>query len=92
MPDTPPPSETAYTLLQPGRILDAIERCMADRLTPHRSGWSTAHHLSRDLERLYGLHAPMATVARALRELDRRKLVQLKAGDDHILWYRLRDH
>lgn len=88
-PTTTQSSETAYTLSQPGRLIGVLEECMAARLRPHRSGWSAAHHLGRDLERHFGVRAPAASIDRALRSLARRRRVGLKVDGDGILWYRL---
>ena len=63
---------------------------MADRLRPGRSGWSAAVHLARDLERFFGVRAPVPVIERALREMGKRKRVQLKVDDAGIVWYRLR--
>jgi hypothetical protein len=82
--------ETAYTLHQPGRLVDALESCMADRLRPGRSGWSAAEHLGRDLERFYGVRAPTAVIERALRDLSKHRRVQRKVDTAGVLWYRLR--
>lgn len=90
LPESSRTEETAYTLHQPGRLLDVLEACMADRLRPGRSGWSAAVYLGRDLERHFGVRAPVAAIERALRELGRRKRVQLKLDDLRVLWYRLR--
>jgi hypothetical protein len=84
-------SETTYTLSQPGRLVAVLEECMAARLRPHRSGWSAAHHLGRDLERHFGVRAPAASIDRALRSLARRRRVGLKVDSDGVLWYRLAD-
>jgi hypothetical protein len=83
------PSETAYTLSQPGRLIGVLEECMARRLRPHRSGWSAAHHLGRDLERHFGVRAPADAIDRALRTLARRRRLGLKVDSDGVLWYRL---
>ncbi|MEQ8834623.1 MAG: hypothetical protein RIB67_09295 [Miltoncostaeaceae bacterium] len=83
-----PPSSVA--LSRPGAVIAAIERCMAARLTPDRSGWSAASHLSRDLERHFGVVAPGPAIEAALRVLASRRRVSLRADDDGALWYRLR--
>lgn len=83
-------SETTYTLQQAGRLVDALEQCMADRIRPGRSGWSAAEHLGRDLERFYGVRAPAAVVERALRDLSKHRRVQRKVDAAGVLWYRLR--
>lgn len=83
-------AETTYTLQQPGRLIDALESCMADRLRPGRSGWSAAVHLGRDLERFYGVRAPAPVIERALRDLCKHRRVQRKVDEAGVLWYRLR--
>lgn len=83
-----PPSPV--DLVRPGAIIDAIERCMAARLTPDRSGWSAAAHLSRDLERHFGVVAPGSAIDGALRLLSARRRVSLRVDDSGALWYRLR--
>jgi hypothetical protein len=87
-----PPSaeETGYTLSQAGRLIDALEECMAARLTPRRSGWSTATHLGRDLERHFGVRAPVEAIERAMKVLVKRRVVRLTSDDSGIVWYRLR--
>lgn len=82
--------ENHYTLSQPGRLIDALEECMARRLTPQRSGWSASNHLGRDLERFYGVRAPAHAIERALRVLCRRGRVRLRADDTGVIWFRLR--
>lgn len=87
-----PHEETAYSLNQPGRILGDLDRCMAARLDPGphgRSGWSAAHHLALDLERYYGIRAPIAVIERALREMCKRRRAQMMLDDAGTLWYRL---
>ena len=84
--------ETAYSLNQPGRILDVLEQCMADRLDPGphgRSGWSSAPYLGNDLERHFGIRAPMPVIERALRDMCKRRHVQMMLDDAGVLWYRL---
>jgi hypothetical protein len=83
--------ENHYTLSQPGRLLDALEECMARRLTPHRPGWSASNHLGRDLERFYGVRAPAQAIERALRVLSKRGRLRLRADDAGVIWYRLRE-
>ncbi|MGD9571002.1 MAG: hypothetical protein AB7V62_03835 [Thermoleophilia bacterium] len=83
------PSENVVTLSQPGRLIAVLEECMEQRLRPHRSGWSAAHHLGRDLERHFGVRAPSPAIERALRSLARRRRVRLKADAEGVLWYRL---
>jgi hypothetical protein len=81
--------ETAVSLSRPGRIVEQLERCMASRLTPGRSGWSASAHLGRDLERFFGVRAPLPSIESALRVLARRGRVRLRADPDGRLWYRL---
>jgi hypothetical protein len=83
--------ENHYTLSQPGRLLEALEECMARRLTPQRSGWSASNHLGLDLERFYGVRAPAYAIERALRVLSKRGRVRLNADDAGVIWYRLRE-
>ena len=90
----PPPSspeETGYTLSQAGRLVQVLEECMAARLTPQRSGWSTAMHLGRDLERHFGVRAPVQAIERAMRTLVKRRVVRLTADASGTVWYRLRE-
>jgi hypothetical protein len=82
--------ENGYTLSQPGRLIEVLEQCMAARLTPQRSGWSTAAHLGRDLERHFGVRAPVGAIERAMRTLVKRRVVRLTADDTGVVWYRLR--
>lgn len=82
--------ETTYSLNQPARLLDPLEKCMLGRLEPGRSGWSSSTHLGHDLERLFGVRAPIASIERALRELGRRRRIQLLLDDAGTLWYRIR--
>lgn len=84
-------AETTYTLSQPGRLIDVLELCMADRLRPYRSGWSAPVHLGRDLERYFGVRAPVPAIERALRVLAKRKRVRLKVDENGTLWYHLRE-
>ena len=84
-------AQTSYTLSQPGRLLEVLELCLADRLRADRSGWSAPASLGRDLERHFGVHAPVTTIERALRVLAKRKRVRLMVDDTGTLWYRLRD-
>lgn len=63
---------------------------MAARIRPGRSGWSSSVHLCSDLERHFGVRAPLPAIERALREIGKRKRVQLRLDDDGVLWYRLR--
>ncbi len=88
--DAPPATENAYTLQHAGRLLDALEACMADRLCPGRSGWSAASHLARDLERFFGVRAPAPVIDRALRDMGKHRRVQRKVDANGVLWYRLR--
>lgn len=85
-----PGTETAYSLHQAGRLIDALEQCMLDRLRPGRSGWSAAVHLGRDLERFFGVRAPVSAIERALRELGKHRRIQLRLDDAGTLWYRIR--
>lgn len=82
--------ESGYTLSQPGRLIEALEHCMAARITPRRSGWSTATHLGGDLERHFGVRAPVEAIERAMRTLVKRRVVRLTADDTGLVWYRLR--
>ena len=82
--------ENSYTLSQAGRLIEVLEQCMAARLTPRRSGWSTATHLGWDLERHFGVKAPAAAIERAMRTLVKRRVVRLTADDTGLVWYRLR--
>lgn len=92
MPSGPPnAAETGYTLSQAGRLVQVLEECMAARLTPQRSGWSTAAHLGRDLERHFGVRAPVEAIERAMRTLVKRRVVRLTADASGTVWYRLRE-
>jgi hypothetical protein len=82
--------ENGYTLSQAGRLIEVLEECMAARLTPQRSGWSTATHLGRDLERHFGVKAPVEAIERAMRTLVKRRVVRLTADASGVVWYRLR--
>jgi hypothetical protein len=82
--------ESIVSLSRPGRLIPALERCMAARLTPDRSGWSAAEHLGRDLRRHFGVSAPLGAVEAALRVLSARRTVLLRTDADGRLWYRLR--
>ncbi|WP_217914433.1 hypothetical protein [Miltoncostaea marina] len=82
---------TVFELTRPGRLIDALEACMARRVAPLRSGWSATGHLGRDLERHYGVRVPRPAIDRALRVLARRGRIDLRAGRDGALWFRLRD-
>ena len=62
---------------------------MAARLTPRRSGWSAATHLARDLERHFGVRAPLPAVEGALRIMVRRGRVRVWADGAGRRWYRL---
>jgi len=90
LPDPSRGTETAYTLQQPGRLLDVLEAAMADRLRPGRSGWSAAVHLGHDLERHFGVRAPVPVIERALQQLGKHKRIQRMVDDTGTLWYRLR--
>ena len=83
--------ETGYTLSQAGRLIDVLEECMAARLSPRRSGWSIATHLGRDLERHFGVRAPVPAIERAMRTLVKRRVVRLTADASGTVWYRLRE-
>jgi hypothetical protein len=86
------PGESAVTLTQPGRVLEVLEKCMADRLDPGmhgRSGWSSAKHLGNDLERHFGVRAPMPVIERALRDMCKHKRAQMILDDAGVVWYRL---
>lgn len=92
VPHAPHTEETAYSLTQPGRILADLDRCMAARLEPGlhgRSGWSAARHLGLDLQRYYGIRAPVAVIERALREMCKHRRAQMMLDDEGTLWYRL---
>ncbi|HMO00234.1 MAG TPA: hypothetical protein PKD59_12535 [Miltoncostaeaceae bacterium] len=90
-PRPPSAEESGYTLSQAGRLIDVLEACMAARLAPHRSGWSTATHLGRDLERHFRVRAPIEAIERAMRALVKRRVVRLTADDAGNVWYRLRE-
>lgn len=90
LPESARTTETTYALQQAGRLVDALERCMSDRIRPGRSGWSAAEHLGHDLERFYGVRAPAAVIERALRDLSKHRRVQRKVDTAGVLWYRLR--
>ena len=64
---------------------------MAARLTPRRSGWSAAAHLAMDLERHFGVRAPVPAIESALRILVRRGRVRVWADGGGRRWYRLAD-
>jgi len=87
---SPSGEETGYTLSQAGRLIGVLEECMAARLTPQRSGWSTSTHLGWDLERHFGVRAPVQAIERAMRTLVKRRVVRLSADDSGLVWYRLR--
>ena len=84
-----PTEETAHTLGRPGRLVDELADCMAARLGPRRSGWSAASHLALDLERRFGVRAPLPAVETALRTLVRRGRVRVWADAGGRCWYRL---
>ena len=84
--------ENGYTLSQAGRLIEVLEECMAARLTPQRSGWSTATHLGWDLERHFGVKAPVGAIERAMKALVKRRVVRLTADDTGVVWYRLRGY
>jgi hypothetical protein len=77
-------------LNRPGLLIPVLERCMAARILPRRSGWSAAHHLRRDLARHFGVSAPPEAIEAALRVLSQRRRVHLKSDERGVLWYRLR--
>jgi hypothetical protein len=81
--------ENVVTLSQPGRVIDVLGRCIVMRVGEGRSGWSAADHLGSDLERFYGVRAPMATIEHALRILQRRRQVRLRVDDGGTVWYHL---
>lgn len=91
METAPAADESAYTLSTPGRLVDVLQQAMLARLSPRRSGWSTATHLGTDLERHFGVRAPIPAVERALRVLLRRKVVRVTADDAGVIWYRIRE-
>ncbi|MGE3234480.1 MAG: hypothetical protein AB7O78_12200 [Thermoleophilia bacterium] len=64
---------------------------MAARLTPQRSGWSAAGHLALDLERHFGVRAPLPSIEAALRIMIRRGRVRVWADAAGRRWYRLLD-
>jgi hypothetical protein len=76
------------TLSHPGRILDVVMRCVAARIAPGRSGWSTRGHLGHDLHRHYGVHVPDPALERALRTLVSRRRVIQRSDAAGTLWYR----
>jgi hypothetical protein len=84
-------AENGYTLSQPGRLIDVLELCLEARLTPRRSGWSTAKHLGWDLERHFGVRAPLPSIERGLRVLVKRRRARITADDTGLVWYRLRE-
>jgi hypothetical protein len=81
--------ENGYTLNQAGRLIDVLEKCMFARLTPRRSGWSTATHLGWDLERHYGVRAPRPAIEKAMRALVRRRVARMTTDDSGLTWYRI---
>ena len=85
------PEETAFSLGRPGRLLDVLEECMEARLTPRRSGWSAAAHLGRDLERHFGVRAPLPAIEAALRTLVRRGRARVWVDAAGRSWYRMAD-
>ena len=90
MPEGTGPTETAYTLHQAWRLLDALEQCMLDRLRPGRSGWSAAVHLGHDLERFFGVRAPVSAIERALGELGKYRGARLRLDGTGALGSRIR--
>lgn len=96
-PEAPPATNAADPLApspvelnRPGMLIPVLERAMAARINPRRSGWSAAHHLGRDLRRHFGVSAPPEAIEAALRVLSQRRRVHLKSDERGILWYRLR--
>lgn len=92
-PEAPPAETLAPSLIElnrPGMLIPVIERAMAARINPRRSGWSAAHHLGRDLRRHFGVSAPPEAIEAALRVLSQRRRVHLKSDERGVLWYRLR--
>lgn len=87
----PSATETVVTLNSPGRVLAVLETCIRERIAPGRSGWSSAGHLSRDLERFYRVHVPQTSLDRALRELVRRGCIRQHSDRGGVLWYHLAD-
>lgn len=81
--------ETMVSLSQPGRVIDVLSRCIAARLGPGRSGWSAACHLSRDLERHFGVRATEPSIDHALRVLQRRRRICMRIDEVGRVWYRL---
>jgi hypothetical protein len=77
-------------LNRPGLLIPVLERAMAARVMPRRSGWSAAHHLRRDLGRHFGVSAPPEAIEAALRVLSQRRRVHLRSDERGVLWYRLR--
>jgi hypothetical protein len=69
-----------------------LEEAMAARLTPRRSGWSASAHLAMDLERHFGLRAPLPAIEAALRILVKRGRVRVWADAGGRCWYRLAGH
>ena len=89
LPDTPKSAETTYSLQQPGRLVDVLEEAMADRLRPGRSGWSAIVHLGHDLERFFGIRAPVQAIERALQQMAKEKRIRRMVDDTGTIWYRL---
>lgn len=90
-PGMPSPRQRSFReLTSVGALIPELERCIADRIAPGRSGWSAAHHLRADLRRHHGIHAPAEAVDEALRVLRRRRRVHLRLDADGVLWYHRR--
>ena len=80
---------TAYAV-DAGNLVDHLKRCMLDRLAVGRSGWSSAEHLSQDVERMFGVCPPVSAVELALWEIGKRQRVQVLLDDAGTVWYRIR--
>jgi hypothetical protein len=85
-----PTAPSIVELNRPGLLIPVLERAMAQRILPRRSGWSAAHHLRRDLGRHFGVSAPPEAIEAALRVLSQRRRVHLRSDEHGVLWYRLR--
>ena len=81
--------DTAY-LVGTGNLIDHLKRCMLDRLAVGRSGWSSAEHLRQDVERMFGVRAPVPAVELGLWEIGKRQRVQVLLDDAGTVWYRIR--
>ncbi len=82
-------STNTVTLVRAGELIHLLEDCMAARLAPGRSGWSQAHHLRTDLDRLLGVQVPDGALDRALRQLSRRGQVVRRMDEDGHSWFKL---